>query len=222
MKKKLKIFSNLILMLAIFVAVCSVSFAQKTKSIEPNTLVKLNGFTVTSPSDDDWEYVISKDKGTVNFILESSNILTGSVNKTFISVFKDSILIETESSRKQLAENLLEEDLRAFKNAGFENLKMNGKRHFDTTIAGRRYYGIIFSCKFTLPDWHVWTYYESVSFIFFPGDSTSVKQYFGFNISSSYNQPLGVIKTNSAELKPIFSLMKSFKYDEAAVQKRSE
>lgn len=219
MKTRSNVLTRVLIAMAIAIAPLSISFAQKMKSIEPNTPVKLNGFTVTSPSDDDWEYAVAKDKRTVNFMLESSNILTGSTNKTFISVFKDSILIEAQTSEKQLAEKLLEEDLNGFRNAGFEKITVNGKRHFDTTVAGRMYYGIVYSGKYTLPDWHVWTYYDNISFIFFPSDSTSSRQYFGFNISSSYNQPLGMISINSSELKPIFSILKSFRSDEAAVQK---
>jgi hypothetical protein len=196
------------------VAACSVSFAQKPKSIEPNTLVKLDGFTILSPPGDDWEYVLQNNRIEVLFINESSNILTGSGNSTIISVYKDSLFVPAEKGEKEYADGFLDENINDFKKIGLEELKIKSSRKFDTTIAGRKLYAIAYTSTYSIRNSK--QYLDDIFFLCFPDDFKTSRVFFGFNISSSYNQPLGFFNINSAELKPIFSVMKSFKMKESA------
>jgi len=76
MKKLIYKLAGHILALVIIFSALDISIAQKEKSIQGNTIIELNGFSVVSPSGDDWKYFITPDKNTVQFMFEYSNIQT--------------------------------------------------------------------------------------------------------------------------------------------------
>lgn len=196
----------------IFFSECSTAIAQKAKSIEPNTLIKLDGFTITSPSGDDWEYAKHKSHREVYLYNESSNILTGSATSTVISVYKDSLITPADKEEKEYADAYLDKNVSDFKHAGLTGAKIKSTRKFDTTIAGRKFYAIAYNASYRIENLQL--YLDDVFFLYFPEDFKASKIFFGFNISCSYNQPLGILDINSSDLKPIFGIVKSFKTKE--------
>lgn len=112
--KKL-IYNFLVMIIVMIFTALNQSFAQKAKSINGNTTLELNRFSVVSPPGDDWKYFITPDKNIVQFIYESSDLLTGKENSTFAVVLKDSVLTAIDKSENEYADEFLEENLNGFK-----------------------------------------------------------------------------------------------------------
>lgn len=209
MKNLKNILKILLIIQIIIFSINNVSFAQKSKSIEENTLLKLNGYTIVSPSGDDWEYFITPDKNQVQFSNESSSFLTGKENLSIIIILKDTLFNEIHKTEKEYADEFLEENLNDFQSLD-RFMKVNRSRRFDTTIAGNTYYALSFSAnnyKNVIPP----TYSDILCFMYFPDDFNTGRIFYQFNIISYYNLPLGKKNSNSSDLKPIFSIMKSIK-----------
>lgn len=191
----------------------STVFAQKIKSIEPNTLIKLDGFSITSPSGDDWEYTLHKSRKEVYLYYESSNILTGSATSTIVSVYKDSLITPAEKEVKEYADAYLDKNVSDFKHSGVAGVRIKSTRKSDTTITGRKFYAIAYNASYRIENLQL--YLDDVFFLYFPDDFEESRIFFGFNISCSYNQPLGIFNINSSDLKPVFGILKSFKMQES-------
>lgn len=219
--KKLTIKQTELLMILVFIlSMLNVSFAQKSKSIKGNSTVELNRYSVVSPSGDDWKYFTTPDMNTVQFICKSSNFLSGKENSTFAVVIKDSLLGEIVKSEREYADEFLEENLNGFKS--YEaNMKIKRNRKFDTTVAGRNYFSMYSSADdhdYAIPS----TYADNLFFIYFPDDFKTSRIFYQFLISSYYNLPTGNKKSNESDLKPVFSLMKSFKVKESVDLNKNE
>lgn len=206
--------------LVMILTALNMSFAQNQKEIKGNSTIELNGYSLVSPSGDDWKYFITPDKNTVQFMCESSNILTGKENSTLLVVLKDSLYKETDKSERELADKFLEENLNGFKSQE-EYMKIRNSRKCDTTIQGRKYFAL-----FSSADDHDFvilsTYADNAFFIYFPDDFKTTRTFYQYVITSYYNLPTGNRNSNRSDLKPIFSTLKSLKYDETAVQKTNK
>ena len=214
MKKLAYKLPDLLMTLVIIFSAFSVSIAQKAKSIKGNTTLELAGYSVVSPSGDDWKYFIIPDRNTVQFMYESSNFLNGKENSTFVVVFKDSLLSEIDKSEREYADEFLKENLNGFKSQEHMNVKRS--KNFDTTIAGRNFYAMSSSADdlgIAIPC----TYADNLFFIHFPDDFKTTKTFYQFVITGYYNLPLGKKNSNESDLKPVFSIMRSFRTEKKAL-----
>lgn len=208
MKKLAYNLSHLIMIIVMIFAALNFSFAQKTKSINGNTTLELNRFSVVSPPGDDWKYFITPDKNIVQFIYESSDFLTGKENSTFAAVLKDSVLTAIDKSEKEYSDEFLEENLNGFKSQ--EHMNIIRSRKFDTSIAGR----YLFAISSTANDHDIAvtaSYADNLFFIYFPDDFKTTRTFYQFQIAGYYNLPLGKKNSNESDLKPIYSIIKSFR-----------
>jgi hypothetical protein len=192
----------------------NINVAQNFKSIEGKTTVKLNGFSVKSPSGDDWEFDISNDKNIAHFADDSFNFLTGESNSTFITVYRDTFLIITEKTEKEDAANYLNAELKIIKKhtkTSSEDVKIDTVSMFDTTIAGKKYYAMAYSTTNKISFLNEY-YTDNLLFIHFPENYKTTGLFYGFLISCAYNQPL-IFDINSSDLTPIYKMIKNWQID---------
>lgn len=217
MKKLSYILTGLMIIVIMIMTAFSISSAQITKSIKGNTTLELNRFSVNSPSGDDWEYFITPDKNIVQFIYESSDFLSGKENSTFAVVLKDSVFTKIDKSEKEYADEFLEENLNGFISNEYMNIIRS--RKFDTSIAGRYLFAVSSAADdhdFAVPP----TYADILFFIFFPDDFKTTRTFYRFQIAGYYNLPLGKKNSNESDLKPIYSIVKSFRMEEPAAREK--
>ena len=210
MKKLTYNLSHLIMIIVMIFATLNISFAQKAKSINGNTTLELNRFSVVSPPGDDWKYFVTPDKNIVQFIYESSDFLTGKENSTFAAVLRDSVLTAIDKSEKEYSDEILEENLNGFKSQ--EHMNIIRSRKFDTSIAGR----YLFAMSSAASDHDIVipaTYADILLFIYFPDDFKTTRTFYQFLITGYYNLPLGKKNSNESDLKPIYSIVKSFRME---------
>jgi hypothetical protein len=99
-------------------------------------------------------------------------------------------------------------------------MKITRSKKFDTAIAGKNYYAMS-----SFADDHDFavagTYADNLFLIHFPDDFKTNHTFYQFLITGYYNLPLGKKNSNESDLKPVFSLMQSFKIKETVDMKNN-
>lgn len=220
MKTERLTLNKLIIICVILILANSISVAQKFEQIEGKTSLALSGFSLKSPSGDDWEYLASKDKKTVWFRDESFNFLTGEENKTYIRVFADSVTVPENKSEQEFADDylanqynkIIDQTKKSLAENDIDDVNVDNERKFDTVIAAKKFYSKAYSLDYSVSILNK-GYSDNLLFVYLPENFKESHSVFVFDISGSYNQPNIIFNINSSDLKPIYRMIKSFKID---------